>query len=75
MNKYDIKGDKKNRELFSRYLSEHKAPPSGVPAFFVGDKAIIGFVEGRTPAEITAALDALSGKTIESQKSRHGAAQ
>lgn len=62
VNTYEVKRDKNNLTLFAQYLTAHKAAPSGFPAFFIGEKLLTGFSPNRTPAEITAALDILTGK-------------
>lgn len=62
INTYEVKRNRKNRELLSRRLARAGAVPAGFPTFFVGEKILVGFVESRSPEEIKSALDAAYGK-------------
>lgn len=62
VNAYEVKRDRKNRQLLARRLALAGAAPSGFPTFFAGEKLLVGFAEDRSPDEIKSALDAAYGK-------------
>lgn len=62
INTYEVKRNKKNRELLARRLALAGAAPAGFPTFFAGEKMLVGFVSNRSPDELKSALDAAYGK-------------
>ncbi len=62
INTYEVKRNKKHREILARRLALAGAAPAGFPTFFVGEKPLVGFVESRSPEGIKSALDAAYGK-------------
>lgn len=62
VNTYEVKRNKKHREMLARRLALAGAAPAGFPTFFAGEKVLVGFVENRSPDEIKSALDAVYGK-------------
>lgn len=60
--KYEIMRDPNARGLLGERLAAHGAAMQGVPIFFIGGKAIVGFIEGQTDMELEGEFKRLAGQ-------------
>ncbi|MBI5543104.1 MAG: hypothetical protein HY901_04400 [Deltaproteobacteria bacterium] len=62
--KYEVKADPENRRRFHETAARHGTTVKGIPTFFLGDEAFVGFYKDQTCAALLEKVHALSGLSM-----------